>query len=239
MKYKDLEKEGWIKLRDRTILEKEVSNDELCKLVYGAYKNNVKYNSSNVNEKLKERFNNIKYINKKLGKITKLSFIKNIKTYGNTIDILVLDVNQKSIIILDITNGIDMSNYDNLHIIMDNNITKEKVLYTCNNDNTEEDINICNIKSVIFHKNVDIHNKLTNEEIDSSDYIEFKDLNNNSFYIDILFNKIYKRNNIYIKNNNKSKELLLFKENTKLNYTDKIFINKKFNIMKLFFNFEE
>lgn len=239
MKYKDLEKEGWIKLRDRTILEKEVPNGELCKLVYGAYKNNVKYNSSNVNEKLKERFNNIKYINKKLGKITKLSFIKNIKTYGNTIDILVLDVNQKSIIILDITNGIDMSNYDNLHITMDNNITKEKVIYTCNNDNTEEDINICNIKSVTLHKNVDIYNKLTNEEIDSSDYIEFKDLNNNSFYIDILFNKIYKRNNIYIKNNNKSKELLLFKENTKLNYTDKIFINKKFNIIKLFFDFEE
>lgn len=84
-----------------------------------------------------------------------------------------------------------------------------------------------------------IYNKLTNEEIDSSDYIEFKDLNNNTFYIDILFNIIYKRNNIYIKNNNKSKELLLFKENIKLNYTNKIFTNKKFNIMKLFFNFEE
>ena len=44
---------------------------------------------------------------------------------------------------------------------------------------------------------------------------------------------------IKLKNNNKSKELLLFKENIKLNYTNKIFTNKKFNIMKLFFNFEE
>lgn len=158
-------------------------------------------------------------------------------SYGNTIDVLILDVNQMPYIILDITNGIDMSNNDNLHITKTKN-TKEKVLYTCNNSD-EENIDICNIKNVTLHKNVDIYNKLTNEEIDSSDYIEFKDLNNNTFYIDILFNIIYKRNNIYIKNNNNSKELLLFKENIKLNYTNKIFINKKFNIMKLFFNFEE
>lgn len=237
MKYKDLEKEGWIKFEDKTILEKEVENDKLCKLIYHAYKNNVKYNKGNVNEKLKEWFNNIKYINKKINKVTKLSFIKNIMSYGNTIDVLILDVNQMPRIILDITNGIDMSNNDNLQITKTNN-TKEKVLYTCN-DSDEENIDICNIKSVTLHKNVDIYNKLTNEEIDSSDYIEFKDLNNNTFYIDILFNIIYKRNNIYIKNNNKSKELLLFKENIKLNYTNKIFTNKKFNIMKLFFNFEE
>lgn len=158
-------------------------------------------------------------------------------SYSNTIDVLILDVNQVPYIILDITNGIDMPNNDNLQITKTNN-TKEKVLYTCN-DSDEENIDICNIKSVTLHKNVDIYNKLTNEEIDSSDYIEFKDLNNNTFYIDILFNIIYKRNNIYIKNNNKSKELLLFKENIKLNYTNKIFTNKKFNIMKLFFNFEE
>lgn len=237
MKYKDLEKEGWIKFEDKTILEKEVENDKLFKLIYHAYKNNVKYNKGNVNEKLKEWFNNIEYINKKINKVTKLSFIKNIMSYGNTIDVLILDVNQMPYIILDITNGIDMSNNDNLQITKTNN-TKEKVLYTCNN-NDEETIDICNIKSVTLHKNVDIYNKLTNEEIDSSDYIEFKDLNNNTFYIDILFNIIYKRNNIYIKNNNKSKELLLFKENIKLNYTNKIFTNKKFNIMKLFFNFEE
>ena len=237
MKYKDLEKEGWIKFEDKTILEKEVENDKLCKLIYHAYKNNVKYNKGNVNEKLKEWFNNIKYINKKINKVTKLSFIKNIMSYGNTIDVLILDVNQVPYIILDITNGLDMSNNDNLQITKTNN-TKEKVLYTCN-DSDEENIDICNIKSVTLHKNVDIYNKLTNEEIDSSDYIEFKDLNNNTFYIDILFNIIYKRNNIYIKNNNKSKELLLFKENIKLNYTNKIFTNKKFNIMKLFFNFEE
>lgn len=237
MKYKDLEKEGWIKFEDKTILEKEVENDKLCKLIYHAYKNNVKYNKGNVNEKLKEWFNNIKYINKKINKVTKLSFIKNIMSYGNTIDVLILDVNQVPYIILDITNGIDMSNNDNLQITKTNN-TKEKVLYTCN-DSDEENIDICNIKSVTLYKNVDIYNKLTNEEIDSSDYIEFKDLNNNTFYIDILFNIIYKRNNIYIKNNNKSKELLLFKENIKLNYTNKIFTNKKFNIMKLFFYFEE
>lgn len=237
MKYKDLEKEGWIKFEDKTILEKEVENDKLCKLIYHAYKNNVKYNQDNVNEKLKEWFNNIKYINKKINKVTKLSFIKNIMSYGNTIDVLILDVNQVPYIILDITNGIDMSNNDNLQITKTNN-TKEKVLYTCN-DSDEENIDICNIKSVTLYKNVDIYNKLTNEEIDSSDYIEFKDLNNNTFYIDILFNIIYKRNNIYIKNNNKSKELLLFKENIKLNYTNKIFTNKKFNIMKLFFYFEE
>lgn len=237
MKYKDLEKEGWIKFEDKTILEKEVENDKLCKLIYHAYKNNVKYNQDNVNEKLKEWFNNIKYINKKINKVTKLSFIKNIMSYGNTIDVLILDVNQVPHIILDITNGIDISNNDNLQITKTNN-TKEKVLYTCN-DSDEENIDICNIKSVTLHKNVDIYNKLTDEEIDSSDYIEFKDLNNNTFYIDILFNIIYKRNNIYIKNNNKSKELLLFKENIKLNYTNKIFTNKKFNIMKLFFNFEE
>lgn len=237
MKYKDLEKEGWIKFEDKTILEKEVENDKLCKLIYHAYKNNVKYNKGNVNEKLKEWFNNIKYINKKINKVTKLSFIKNIMSYGNTIDVLILDVNQVPHIILDITNGIDISNNDNLQITKTNN-TKEKVLYTCN-DSDEENIDICNIKSVTLHKNVDIYNKLTDEEIDSSDYIEFKDLNNNTFYIDILFNIIYKRNNIYIKNNNKSKELLLFKENIKLNYTNKIFTNKKFNIMKLFFNFEE
>lgn len=237
MKYKDLEKQGWIKFEDKTILEKEVENDKLCKLIYHAYKNNVKYNKGNVNEKIKEWFNNIKYINKKINKVTKLSFIKNITSYGNTIDVLILDVNQMPRIILDITNGIDMSNNDNLQITKTNN-TKEKILYTCN-DSDEENIDICNIKSVTLHKNVDIYNKLTNEEIDSSDYIEFKDLNNNTFYIDILFNIIYKRNNIYIKNNNKSKELLLFKENIKLNYTNKIFTNKKFNIMKLFFNFEE
>ncbi len=237
MKYKDLEKQGWIKFEDKTILEKEVENDKLCKLIYHAYKNNVKYNKGNVNEKLKEWFNNIKYINKKINKVTKLSFIKNITSYGNTIDVLILDVNQMPRIILDITNGIDMSNNDNLQITKTNN-TKEKVLYTCN-DSDEENIDICNIKSVTLHKNVDIYNRLTDEEIDSSDYIEFKDLNNNTFYIDILFNIIYKRNNIYIKNNNKSKELLLFKENIKLNYTNKIFTNKKFNIMKLFFNFEE
>lgn len=237
MKYKDLEKEGWIKFEDKTILEKEVENDKLCKLIYHAYKNNVKYNKGNVNEKLKEWFNNIEYINKKINKVTKLSFIKNIMSYGNTIDVLILDVNQVPHLILDITNGIDMSNNDNLQITKTNN-TKEKVLYTCN-DSDEENIDICNIKSVTLHKNVDIYNKLTDEEIDSSDYIEFKDLNNNTFYIDILFNIIYKRNNIYIKNNNKSKELLLFKENIKLNYTNKIFTNKKFNIMKLFFNFEE
>lgn len=237
MKYKDLEKEGWIKFEDKTILEKEVENDKLCKLIYHAYKNNVKYNQDNVNEKLKEWFNNIKYINKKINKVTKLSFIKNIMSYSNTIDVLILDVNQMPYIILDITNGIDMSNNDNLQITKTNN-TKEKVLYTCN-DSDEENIDICNIKSVTLYKNVDIYNKLTDEEIDSSDYIEFKDLNNNTFYIDILFNIIYKRNNIYIKNNNKSKELLLFKENIKLNYTNKIFTNKKFNIMKLFFNFEE
>ena len=126
MKYKDLEKEGWIKFEDKTILEKEVENDKLCKLIYHAYKNNVKYNQDNVNEKLKEWFNNIKYINKKINKVTKLSFIKNIMSYGNTIDVLILDVNQMPYIILDITNGIDMSNNNNLQITKTNN-TKEKI----------------------------------------------------------------------------------------------------------------
>lgn len=53
------------KVRRQNYLRKRSRNDKLCKLIYHAYKNNVKYNKGNVNEKLKEWFNNIEYINKK------------------------------------------------------------------------------------------------------------------------------------------------------------------------------
>lgn len=53
---KDLEKEGWIKFSNKLNLIKKFNQNEIDEMVYEAYKNNCKYNPTNINTKLKKRF---------------------------------------------------------------------------------------------------------------------------------------------------------------------------------------
>lgn len=214
MLYRDIQEEGWIRFDD-DFLDKTIDKKELCKLIYTSYKNIVKYSRECVNLKLKERFDNLEHELRCIEKITGIYYINNAivdkrslcNEYNNFI---VVEVNEKPDIILNLTTGEDMSACDNNCLRLIEGVTDLKTIYKDNNE-YQMDMDICFIKSVILYKNVELYNAFNDTLVTFSDILKFIDMNGTSFYVDIIHNNIYKRvNAYYLKKKRKTNEKFLF-----------------------------
>ena len=86
---------------------------------------------------------------------------------------------------------------------------------------------------------MNIQNSVNNTTISLTDIIEIKDIKGTVFYIDILFNNIYKRNNIFnIKKYRNSKIYIIFKNRINNDFNIKLFNNIKLKMINMFYNIE-
>lgn len=244
MTFKDLENEGWIKFEGCEDINAEIPKKELGKILLKSYHDHLKYNNGKVDSKLKEKYDKLDDILRPLKNITSVLYIKNAKLESRRNsnaynDFIIVKVKKETEILLDITTGEDLSiNYRN-NIEFIKNKTVVKNLYTLNKNNYQDDLDIGKIESAILYKNVDIYNSVSNSYVNDSDIIEIKDIKGNTFYIDILFNNIYKRKDIYyLEKNPKTKEIIIFKIKEKNSFNIKKFNNIKFNILSTFYDFE-
>lgn len=245
MTFKDLENEGWIRFEDRDDLNKEISKKELCKIILSSYRNNLKYNKGNINKKLEERYKKLDNILRPLKIITHVLYFKNAKLESRSNsneynDFLIVKVKDEIELLLNVTTGEDLSiNYQDNNLKVIDKVTKVKELYTFNPDNYQDDLEIGKIESVILYKNVDIQNSINNTTISLTDIIEIKDIKGTVFYIDILFNNIYKRNNIFnIKKYRNSKIYIMFKNRINNDFNIKLFNNIKLKMINMFYDIE-
>jgi len=218
MKYRDVEKEGWAKFED-VDLDETISNKELGIAVYNAYKAQVKYtNGKEVNKYLKERFDNLDNLLRPLKDVTSVEYIKNgvLESSNDKIynDFLVITVDDKVEILLNITTGEDLSYNVDTDIALIGDVTKIKILYSYNKNNYQYDLDIGKIESAILYKNAEIYNSTNDRLLYDSDFIEIKDIKGNYFIIDILHNEIFKRNQIYyLKEKRFTRKNIIFKRN--------------------------
>ncbi len=91
--------------------------------------------------------------------------------------------------------------------------SKINILYNQNED-FQDDLNFSTLKTITIYKNTNLINPYTNQKTQKSNYLELKDINNQSFYLDIKHNKLYKRKNIY--KIEKTKEIPIYQTNIKI-----------------------
>ena len=170
-------------------------------------------------------------------KKAKLQARSNLDEYN---DFLMIKVKDETEILLNITTGEDLSiNYKNVVQVIDK-VTEIKKLYEYNPDIYQDTLNIGKIESVVLYKDVDIYNSVSDTSVvEETDIIEIKDIKGTTFYIDILFNKIYKRKEIYnIQNITKKKQYIIFKSGLQNKFNVKLFNNLKFKLLSMIYDFE-
>lgn len=236
MTYRDLEKEKWIRFENRNILNKKIKENELNKLVYETYKNSCKYCSKKINPNLKKRFDNLENALEEVNIIKKVFVLYDAKLgkrrenieYNNFIVMETIDDN----IVLNITTGEDYMFSHNKQLALYQNKTKIKELYTYNKDDYQEKFKRSLTKEIILHKDATMHNKINNQKINKSIFLEIVFENNYKIYIDIIYNRLYMRNdNYYLKNT--KKRILLYKNKTNITLKKNIFPSKIYKELKI------
>lgn len=239
MTYRKLEKEKWLQSYDRTCLDEEVDPKNLYKLIYFAYKHSAMVGNANRNLKLKERFDNLQYSVRSVKNITGIYFIKNAKMYArsaseNYDDFIVVEVNKQQEIIVSTSSGEDISYKDCSSLTTYKGITKVKTLYEFNDNDIQYDLDICLMKNITLYKNAELHNSFNNKLISKSDFIELEDYNGNKFYLDIIYNHIYKRENNYnlVILDNTTKHFI-FQDRVDIKFNDALFKNVKLKMANI------
>lgn len=142
-------------------------------------------------------------------------------------------------LVYNLNNGKDYSKLKQKNIAIIDGLTVKRNLYKFDNRQYQAEMDFSELQSIQLYKNARLINKYNEYSPNySMDLIEFKDSNNNTFFISHHLNKIFIRNNIFdIKNKNKCKCYTIFKKNANNNLDFKILDSIKFNILKLFFDF--
>lgn len=142
-------------------------------------------------------------------------------------------------LIYNINTGKDYSFIKDKNIAIIKGQTEILNLYKQDKKQYQSELEFYELKSIKLYKNSKLKNKYNDRTVDCRvDYIEFKDLKNNTFYISHNINTIYLRDNLYeiIKKNNQVVHTI-YEKQTNINLDMKIFKNKTIDILKLFFDF--
>lgn len=177
-----------------------------------------------------------------LNEITLIQYLKNAKLESKRdtdeyYDFLVVKGKGKNELLLNITTGEDLSNNNSADVVIVEGVTKVKKIYTFDPDVCQDSIDIGKIESAILYKTVDVHDGINYITVtDGTDVIEIKDENGTIFYIDTLFNEIYKKKNTYfLRKYTTTKQHILFKNGLENTFDIKNFNNLKFKFLSLFF----
>lgn len=127
--------------------------------------------------------------------------------------------------ICDLTNGIDYSNISredkNIALFID--LTEIYALYNYNESSYQSEIEFENIESIILHIKATLKNEFNGLILKRKvDIIEFKDKNDNKFFLLPKASELYMRNKIYGIIDGK-KEIIIFDKDKKIDFDIKIF----------------
>lgn len=142
-------------------------------------------------------------------------------------------------LIYNLTHGKDYSFKKNKNIALIQRVTEIHNLYTQDNKQFQSEIDFYELDSIKVYKNAKLINKFNDLERGyKTDIIEFKDINNNKFYISSPTNKLYIRDNIYdVEQNKKEKTHVIYETGLNINLDFNIFKNKRIDFLKIFFEF--
>lgn len=217
MTYRELEKEGWIKVSNEKKLDDEVSEEKINEMVEVAYKNSLKYGKHDgINKCLEKRVENLQYRTKNINTIKNISILKNVKNERSAkiTDLLVVEDKNGIVLLYDITHNVDYSFDYRKNISVFKGKTKMETFYIFNDEDYQESIKFGYAKSIKLYKNVKLINKHSNELIIVSEFLEFEDVLLNKFFVDVKNNKIYIRDNAYeLEISSRKKEKIIFSRN--------------------------
>ena len=209
--------------------------DEMCTAIKRIYDEDSRYSVDN------KQCNNESTV-RTLNEIILIQYLKNAKLESKSdtdeyYDFLIVKGKGKNELLLNITTGEDLSNNNYDDVVFVEGVTKVKKIYTFDPDVCQDSIDIGKIESAILYKTVDVHDGINYITVtDGTDVIEIKDENGTIFYIDTLFNEIYKKKNTYfLRKYTTTKQHILFKNGLENKFDIKNFNNLKFKFLSLFF----
>ena len=205
--------------------------DEMYTTIKRIYDEDSRYSIDNKQSKVRT-----------LNEIILIQYLKNAKLESKSesdeyYDFLIVKGKGKNELLLNITTGEDLSNNNSDDVVIVEGVTKVKKIYTFDPDICQDSIDIGQIESAILYKKVDVHDGINYITVtDGTDVIEIKDENGTIFYIDTLFNEIYKKKNTYfLRKYTTTKQHILFKNGLENKFDIKNFNNLKFKFLSLFF----
>lgn len=167
-----------------------------------------------------------------LGRITKIEFYGHVSLDGDWSQILTVEVDDKIALALDLSYGL-IINRDNLIKKIKKAKCNKKTLYTYNKEDYQTDISLTGMYMVILHRKTNLVNTMKDTELKCSDYLEFIDKMGNTFFVDIIANRLYKRLNLYgVKHNDKSVRIKVFEEFETIKISPRYFNNYVKKIVK-------
>lgn len=167
-----------------------------------------------------------------LGCITKIEFYDCVSLDGDWSQILTVEVDDKIALALDLSYGLIVSKNNLIKKIKKAKCNK-KTLYTYNKEDYQMDISLVGMYMVILHRKTNLVNTMKDNELKCSDYLEFIDKMGNTFFVDIIANRLYKRLNLYgVKHNNKSVRIKVFEEFETIKVSTRCFNNYVKKIVK-------
>lgn len=202
------------------------------------------YGKYNVDEKLKERYEDLENRTKNVSNVRKVVYIQD-AYLGKSIasrelySFIVVETKDGISLMYNITTGEDHSFDFNREIHIIEGTTKIVTLYEYKDSCFQGVLDIGYMESIKLYQYAELLNVYTNNEYNGSYYIEFKDRKGTCFYVDVLFNRLYFRENCY--------ELIiddvvdvvdLYEYGKEHEVNPKVFKNRLVEFSKIFFEYE-
>lgn len=171
--------------------------------------------------------------------ITNITIVRNayLENPYRRCDLIMVYDNYETAIMLNITEGVEYLLGAAEEAYPDKQ-TKEEVLYTLNPYDDYEYFEFGETVKVTRYKNATLINTFNGYPIIKSDFLEFKDDNDNTFYLDYRNNEISCRNGyIGIEKNDKTQVKTIFEKGKKCILKRNDFKNIKSDILNKFLNF--
>lgn len=171
-------------------------------LIEDEYKKRLKFGKDKMPKELVEKYEQLNNRTKLVRDIKKIIFIKDAylgrRYFSKQFNSFVVVEDKAGICLMyNVTTGEDHSFDFNreIHIIED--VSEIVTLYDYNSNDFQSKMDIGYMNSICLYEDIILKNVYTGISYDKSSYIEFRDKQENVFYVDILLNKLYFRNNCY------------------------------------------
>lgn len=194
MTIREIEKEGWTKfINSENYKDEEISNLELARSVFNAYKHVCMYSGKDKAKKpLVERFENLDTFEREVENITGIYLVNNacinsVLKPDQVNNYIVIDDKYGSNVVLEANTGLDCS-----YSIGELQTNKEnsKIMFLYKGNSKSKEIKLSLIEEVSYHTDAILRDEKGKEKY-HADLLEIKDRKGNLIYIDFRPKKFF------------------------------------------------
>ena len=213
-------------------------------LIAEEYKMKLKYGNGKIDKELKEKYEELKNRTKSVSNVRKVLYIQDAylgrrSASKDLFSFIVVETKDGISLMYNITTGEDHSFDFNREIHIIEGTTKIVTLYKYKENEFQGKLDIGYMESIKLYQYAEFINVYTDNEYNPSYYIEFKDRKGTCFYVDVLFNKLYFRENCYELIVDDAVEIIdLYEYHKGHEVNPKVFKNRLIEFSKIFFEYE-